>query len=694
MSIKEQIMTIAVSDPSYKTTIEQMKRQLANTNIVAEDLVEAIKMLELIIEDPRKYPEIRQAAIADGLIDEDMFPPEFDKSIIISLLIVLYGMQDSLVQEGYARGGLKVASKQLGHMGQGGDSMLAHINPREAEVLRRMGGQGTVNPNTGLQEYKGLKNILKVALPIALSFALPGLGTAIGAAIGLSGTAAAVAGGALLGGATSFATGGDPLLGFITGGFGGFAQGADGLSSFLSNAAPDLASSIGQTGTDMLARGALGAASGAARASLTGGNVGVNALVGGVGGVVAPMISKASTSVINGLKGSINGLPNAFDASNTGFSGMSDNYFSEAGSPVADSFVDTNINTYDFMASDPSMASYSNNELLGGSNLDPISNEPPEMFSNTFYSVADDGTLINPQMNVETGLGPNADLMYGNVNNSPGNPAFANDLKNVNYPNPNDVENSLNKLAARKQSYNSPGNPALGNAPNNVNYPNPNNSTSIPTPAVSKADALSNMNAIEGSMAEGMLSKFISSDAVKIGGITALLASMDGGSDKNVDQPKLTKAQEEYFNRTLATWDWSKIQAMANAKGTSVTEFITNDKFQSEANRGMFNQKSNYVTPRSLVSQRYARGGLSAIPGYATGSGDGRDDLINARLSDGEYVIDAESVSMLGNGSNKAGASMLNQMRKNLRSHKGKALADGRFSPDAKSPLEYMKRIA
>ena len=322
MSIKEQIMTIAVSDPSYKNTIEQMRRQLANTNIVAEDLVEAIKMLELIIEDPRKYPEIRQAAIADGLIDEGMFPPEFDKSIIISLLIVLYGMQDSLVQEGYARGGLRVASKQLGHMGQGGDSMLAHINPREAEVLRRMGGQGTVNPNTGLQEYKGLKNILKVALPIALSFALPGLGTAIGAAIGLSGTAAAVAGGALLGGATSFVTGGDPLLGAITGGFGGFAQGADGLSSFLSNQVPELASSIGQAGINTLA----GAGLGAAGAALTGGNIGTGAITGAASSFFAPMIKNASTSVINGMKNNLNGLPNLLDASNTGFSGISDNY--------------------------------------------------------------------------------------------------------------------------------------------------------------------------------------------------------------------------------------------------------------------------------------------------------------------------------------------------------------------------------
>ena len=42
----------------------------------------------------------------------------------------------------------------------------------------------------------------------------------------------------------------------------------------------------------------------------------------------------------------------------------------------------------------------------------------------------------------------------------------------------------------------------------------------------------------------------------------------------------------------------------------------------------------------------------------------GRDDVINARLSNGEYVIDAESVAMLGDGSNTAGAEMLDDMRK------------------------------
>ena len=60
-------------------------------------------------------------------------------------------------------------------------------------------------------------------------------------------------------------------------------------------------------------------------------------------------------------------------------------------------------------------------------------------------------------------------------------------------------------------------------------------------------------------------------------------------------------------------------------------------------------------------------------------------------MSDGEYVIDAETVSMLGDGSNKAGAQKLDEMRKQIRMQKGKSLARGKISPDAKSPLMYIK---
>lgn len=81
----------------------------------------------------------------------------------------------------------------------------------------------------------------------------------------------------------------------------------------------------------------------------------------------------------------------------------------------------------------------------------------------------------------------------------------------------------------------------------------------------------------------------------------------------------------------------------------------------------------------------YAEGGRAV-----EGAGDGREDKIPALLSDGEYVIDAETVALLGNGSNKAGAELLDNFRVNVRKQKGKKLARGEFSDNAKRPEHYM----
>ena len=90
--------------------------------------------------------------------------------------------------------------------------------------------------------------------------------------------------------------------------------------------------------------------------------------------------------------------------------------------------------------------------------------------------------------------------------------------------------------------------------------------------------------------------------------------------------------------------------------------------------------------------QAKAMGGLSQVHSMRIGGGaDGRSDDVNAVLSDGEYVMDAETVAMLGNGSSKAGAAKLDQMRSNLRKQKGQALSKGKISPNAKSPLSYLK---
>lgn len=81
----------------------------------------------------------------------------------------------------------------------------------------------------------------------------------------------------------------------------------------------------------------------------------------------------------------------------------------------------------------------------------------------------------------------------------------------------------------------------------------------------------------------------------------------------------------------------------------------------------------------------------AAMGRYVKGGGTGTSDSIPAKLSDGEYVIDAQTVSMLGDGSSDAGAAKLDAMRENIRKHKGSALAKGKFAPNSKAPLSYVK---
>lgn len=105
------------------------------------------------------------------------------------------------------------------------------------------------------------------------------------------------------------------------------------------------------------------------------------------------------------------------------------------------------------------------------------------------------------------------------------------------------------------------------------------------------------------------------------------------------------------------------------------------------------------IMNESGITQRRARGGMMAAKGGASrgrdayavrGPGTGRSDEIPALLSDGEYVIDAETVAMLGDGSGEAGAKRLDELRVKIRKHKGRNLAKGQFSANAKRPDKYL----
>ena len=86
----------------------------------------------------------------------------------------------------------------------------------------------------------------------------------------------------------------------------------------------------------------------------------------------------------------------------------------------------------------------------------------------------------------------------------------------------------------------------------------------------------------------------------------------------------------------------------------------------------------------------FSEGGLNSIKHrYVTGAGDGTSDSIPAMLANGEFVIPADVVSSLGNGSNDSGAKVLDEFMKTIRAHKQKHDAKD-LPPDSKGALSYL----
>jgi hypothetical protein len=83
-------------------------------------------------------------------------------------------------------------AEMIRQQGKGEDTILAHINPLEAEILKGLGGKGTINPKTGLPQFGFFKNPFKAiksvfgggAGAIIGNMIAPGIGGIIGGALG------------------------------------------------------------------------------------------------------------------------------------------------------------------------------------------------------------------------------------------------------------------------------------------------------------------------------------------------------------------------------------------------------------------------------------------------------------------------------------------------------------------------------
>lgn len=154
-------------------------------------------------------------------------------------------------------------------------------------------------------------------------------------------------------------------------------------------------------------------------------------------------------------------------------------------------------------------------------------------------------------------------------------------------------------------------------------------------------------------------------------GALGLLQSLKGRSKGDASPPTLP----DHFNQPLPELDFQREQS-----GSS-------DYFTYGQTGGEHQFFSPNQIPEFNPEEFRATGGH-----HVRGAGSGRDDAINAQLSDNEYIIDAESVALLGDGSPDEGARRLDAMRRNLRQHKGQALAKGKFTPAAKTPEKYMAK--
>ena len=245
------LSSAAEADPM---AVAEFKAELRDLQLPREVLDVLNTMVDEILASPEKYQELRMKYMAQD-IPEDLLPAQFDPEFFSALnlavdeIMATAGPDMAMGPQNFAEGGLatlRPITEAIRQQGRYGDTMLAHISPREAMVLKEMGGSGTLNPYTGLPEFflkklfkgvgKALKKVGKavkkfasskigrIVSTMALAFVL---GPAAATALGVSSTVGVAAVSGFVGSAGSTLLGGGDLKDALkAGAVGGLTAGA------------------------------------------------------------------------------------------------------------------------------------------------------------------------------------------------------------------------------------------------------------------------------------------------------------------------------------------------------------------------------------------------------------------------------------------------------------------------------------
>lgn len=263
--------------------------------------------------------------------------------------------------------------------------------------------------------------------------------------------------------------------------------------------------------------------------------------------------------------------------------------------------------------------------------------------------------------------------------------------------------------------------------PGASNLDNLMNESNFPSAPDSSSSSSSSGKGLSGSLAsllKGLgLSSGTASTLSQLGltaaSLAPIIASLSGKSSGNASQPATTPPagyappstpfQVPSYSRQYTgptTSNWSPEQWYKYGEGPEQS-FFSNNQLPSMPGLSPPGGSpapgqpppNNQIQPLS-PGQRpvMAQGGALAQAethqghGYVEdpGFGNGTSDDVDAKLSGGEYVMDGGTVSMLGNGSNEAGARQLDQLRQRVRQHAGKSLVKGKQFMKAKQPEAYL----
>ena len=510
----------------------------------------------------------------------------------------------------------------IASLGRYGDDLIVHMNQEEVQGLQALakkhGTSLTINPDTGMPEAFKLGKVFKAVLPIAAGFALGPAGFASGMFEAGSFMGSALGTGLLVGGATAALTGnlGQGLMAGL-GAYGGF-----GLS--------DVYSKMGAVGS--------------AAAPTASTNMGVLSKQTG-----APLVGAPNNFTSLGSTGTLSGVPldpvasftkpMAFDAA------YGASTIAPSGSAAGSSFIKEGVNLgntanagltasppktgitglYDRFTDAGGKASQLYMPAAGAA-LAGV--EPSDFYEDTI-------TPQEKQSYEQTGVDAMGRPTYGYVKASGFNP-----YRTLNLGGPSPLN-----LGAPAKSYATGGTIQSGGIRDL--YGTPDNQPTI-SPGLS-GFGLGRLNNLAGEQAL---------DKAKT------LGYAEGGETSlNLeDQPTLNVNTGKQSYNTIQ----SALANSDNPQGRLLNKMFST--FKDAQGRNIYDQFAAQGLKR-LNKPQMAKGG------YLDGAGDGMSDSIPAtiegkqpaRLADGEFVVPADVVSHLGNGSSKAGSKRLYAMMQKVR---------------------------